>query len=169
MAKSLLDGKKILIVDDEPDVLEVIGEEILYACPNCPIDKVADYQTAAEMLKSTTYDLVVLDIMGVQGFDLLKAAASQKLVVAMLTAHALHPEALKLSIDMGARAYLPKEKMGEIVQFLEDVLAHEYLRGWKRLLEKLEEFFNVHWGKNWQKADEAFWKEFEERCARVRG
>ncbi len=100
MAKSLLDGKKILIVDDEPDVLEVIEEEILYTCPNCPIDKVTDYQTALETLKSTTYDLVVLDIMGVQGFDLLKAAASQKLVVSMLTAHALHPEALKLSIEL---------------------------------------------------------------------
>jgi hypothetical protein len=39
----------------------------------------------------------------------------------MLTAHALNPEALKHSIQMGARAYLPKEKLGEIVPFLEDI------------------------------------------------
>ena len=168
MAKSLLDGKKILAVDDEPDVLEVLEEEINYACPNCPIDKVTNYQTAMEMLKSKAYDLVILDIMGVRGFDLLKLAGSRKLPVAMLTAHALHPEALKRSIDLGARAYLPKEKLGEIVHFLEDVLAYEYHPGWRRLLRKLEEFFNIHWGKNWQKADERFWKEFEESSARVK-
>ncbi len=79
--------------------------------------------------------------MGVRGFDLLERAVLKKLPVAMLTAHALTPEALKKSIEMGARAYLPKEKLGEIVPFLEDVLTYEYLSGWKRLLMKLKGFF----------------------------
>jgi len=30
----------------------------------------------------------------------------------MLTAHSLDPKSLKRSIEMGARAYLPKEKLG---------------------------------------------------------
>jgi hypothetical protein len=34
MTKSILDGKNILAVDDEPDVLSVLEEEILGACPN---------------------------------------------------------------------------------------------------------------------------------------
>jgi len=37
MRESVLQGKTILIVDDEPDVLEVLKEEILSAVPNCTV------------------------------------------------------------------------------------------------------------------------------------
>ncbi len=111
-------------------------------------------------MNSNKYDLVILDIMGVRGFELLDAAVKHKFPVAMLTAHALTPEALKRSIEMMARVYLPKEKMGEIVPFLEYVLKYEYLTGWNALFKKLKGFFNERWGKDWQKADEKFWKEF---------
>jgi hypothetical protein len=50
--------------------------------------------------------------------------------------------------------------MGEIVPFLEYVLKYEYLTGWKALFLKLRGFFNERWGKDWQKADPTFWKEF---------
>ena len=163
MKKSVLDGKTILAVDDEQDVLEVLEEEIRGACPNCRIDKAATFDEASGKLASNPYDLVILDIMGVRGFDLLEKASQKKLPVAMLTAHALTPEALKQSMEMGARAYLPKEKLGEIVPFLEDVLTYEYLPGWKRLLSNLEGFFSARWGKDWKKSDDEFWKEFEEK------
>ena len=163
MKQSILDGKRILLVDDEPDVLSVLEEEIKMSCPSCQIDKATSYTGASKRLETETYDLVVLDIMGVQGFDLLEQAVKSNLKVAMLTAHALTPEALKRSYEMGARAYLPKEKLGEVVPFLEDVLTYEYLPGWKRLLLKLEGFFNARWGKDWKKPDEEFWKDFEEK------
>ena len=151
MKGSILNGKRILAVDDEPDVLNLLEEEISEACPNCQIDKAASYETAIEILKSRAYDVVILDIMGVRGFDLLDVAVSRKFPVAMLTAHALSPEALKRSIEMGARAYLPKEKMGEIVPFLEDLLKYKYLPGWKRLLEKLKGFFDSKFESDWEK------------------
>jgi hypothetical protein len=69
---------------------------------------------------------------------------------------------------MGARSYLPKEKLGEIVPFLEDVLKYEYLIGWARLFENLRDFFNARWGEYWQKAEEKFWKEFDEKTAHIR-
>lgn len=46
---------------------------------------------------------------------------------------------------------------------LEDILKHEYLPGWKLLLDKLTGFFNGRWGDNWQRSDEKFWKEFKEK------
>jgi hypothetical protein len=46
---------------------------------------------------------------------------------------------------MKARAFLPKEKLGEVVPFLEDVLKYEYLPGWKRLMKKLEKYFKAQW------------------------
>ena len=167
MKESILKGKSILAVDDEADVLDLLEEEVLQVCPNCTIDKAATFEQASQRLASFTYDLVILDIMGVRGFELLERAVQHKFPVAMLTAHALTPEALKQSMEMGARAYLPKEKLGEIVPFLEDVLTHEYLPGWKRLLMKLEGFFNARWEKDWKKTDEEFWKEFEEKSKQL--
>jgi CheY-like chemotaxis protein len=160
MNESILNGKRILAVDDEPDILMVLEEEILQVAPNCKYEKAATYQEAVDKLKSQTYDLVILDIMGVRGFDLLALAVSRNLRVAMLTAHALTPEALKRSFDMKARAYLPKEKLGEIVPFLEDVLTYEYLPGWKRLLEKLKGFFDSKFESDWEKNTGVLWREW---------
>jgi len=68
---------------------------------------------------------------------------------------------------MGARAYLPKEKLGEIVPFLEDVLLYDYLPGWKRLLKKLEDFFNARWGERWEQTEADFWKEFNKKTTHI--
>jgi CheY-like chemotaxis protein len=168
MAESILNRKSVLAVDDEPDILTVLQEEIKEACPDCLFHKATTYQEAVERLASWTYDLVILDIMGVRGFDLLKNAVIRNFPVVMLTAHALNPEALKQSIELGARAYLPKEKIGELVPFLEDVLRYENLPGWGRLLQNLGGFFNSHWGENWKKIDEKFWKEFDEKIAFIK-
>ena len=150
MTESSLNGKSFLAVDDEPDVLAVLEEEIRYACKECTIDKATSYDKAAELLKSNNYDVVILDIMGVRGFDLLEIAVGRGFRAAMLTAHALTPEALKKSHDLGARAYLPKDKLGEIVPFLEDVLQYEYETGWKRLMRKLEGYFDKRFEQNWK-------------------
>ncbi len=159
--ESILNGKRVLVVDDEQDVLSVLEEEILGAAPKCKVEKATTYKDAAKKLESQTYDVVILDIMGVRGFDLLDLAVRKKFNVAMLTAHALTPEALKRSFEMKARAYIPKEKLGEVVPLLEDVLKYEYLPGWKRLMKKLEGYFIAKWGKYWQKTEERFWKDFE--------
>ena len=146
MAESILNGKSILAVDDEPDVLAILEEEILAAAPKCKFEKATTYQEATKKLESQDYDVVILDIMGVRGFDLPDLAVKRNLRVAMLTAHALNPEALKRSFEMKARAYLPKEKLGEVVPFLEDILTYEYLPGWKQIFKKLEGFFTEKFG-----------------------
>ena len=95
MASSILNGKRILLVDDEPDILTIVEEEILDACPDSKIDKAMNYEDASGFLKVENYDLVILDIMGVRGFDLLELAVARKFRVAMLTAHALNPKHCK--------------------------------------------------------------------------
>ena len=127
-------------MDGEPDVLATLEEEILAAAPKCKFEKATTYQEAAKKLESQNYDVVILDIMGVRGFDLLELAVSRNFRVAMLTAHALTPEALKRSFEMKARAYLPKEKMN-----------------------KLEGYFESRWGQDWQKTEAKFWKDFEKK------
>ena len=167
MKESILNGKRILAVDDEPDVLSALEEEILDACQDCHLERATTYEEASAKLKSGSYDVVILDIMGVQGFDLLDLAVKRNFKVAMLTAHALSPETLKRSMEMGARAYLPKEALGEIVPFLEDVLKYDYLPGWKHVLKSLEGIFNNLWGIEWQARDEMYWKEFNDKSSHI--
>jgi CheY-like chemotaxis protein len=166
MAESILNGKRILAVDDEPDVLAVLEEEILGAAPKCKFEKATTYQEAAKKLESQNHDVVILDIMGVRGFDLLDQAVKRHFLVAMLTAHSLNPESLKRSIERKARAYLPKEKLGEIVPFLEDILEEpDPLSGWVRQMKKLEGYFESCWGQDWQKTEAKFWKDFEKKTS----
>jgi DNA-binding NtrC family response regulator len=160
MGNSILSGKKILAVDDEPDVLEVLEEEITDAYPDCTFETATTFETAAKLLETSRYDVVILDIMGVRGFDLLDIAVKKNLKVAMLTAHALSPDALKRSYEMKARAYLPKDKLGEVVPFLEDIMQYDYETGWKKLSKKLYGFFTNRFESDWEKKTGMPWQEW---------
>jgi CheY-like chemotaxis protein len=151
MRESFLDGKTVLAVDDEPDVLQILREEIENASPSCGFDEATTYDEAVRKLQSGNYDVVILDIMGVRGFDLLEMAVKRNMKVVMLTAHALNSDALKRAYEMKARAYLPKDKLGEIVPFLKDVLSSEFESGWKRLIKQLEGFFDELFEPEWRK------------------
>ncbi|MBM4328858.1 MAG: response regulator [Deltaproteobacteria bacterium] len=159
MKKEALRGKEILAVDDEPDVLEVLEEELSEY--GVIMDKALSFEEAIRKLSSLTYDLVILDIMGVQGFDLLKFAVNKKLPVLMLTAHAISPEALKRSVELGARAYLPKDKLGQLAPFLQNVLELSYQSAWRNTLEHLAAYFGQRFGPDWRKSEHEFWEKFE--------
>jgi DNA-binding response OmpR family regulator len=152
--------KLVLAVDDEPDVLETI-QELLSECPGVTLHTATSFEGARQLLVSYTYDLVVLDIMGVRGFDLLQIASLGRLPAIMLTAHAINPEALKKSIELGARAYLPKDLLQSLVPFLEDVLKLSYQSVWKRTLDRLSSLFDERFGSDWRKSEEEFWNEFQ--------
>lgn len=160
MPESLVAGKHILAVDDEPDVLDIIVEEL--KDHGAQPDGASTYEEAIEKLSSLTYDLAVLDIMGVRGFELLQFAVAKKIPVVILTAHALSPEALKRSIELGARAYLPKDQLGQITPFLEDVLEMSFHSAWKSLLNKLGNSFGRRFGPEWRKTEKEFWDKFEQ-------
>ncbi len=156
-SESPLKGKSILVVDDEPDVLETVEEEL----DMCLVDKAKDYETAIQYITGYTYDIVVLDIMGVNGFQLLQNAVDRGFPTVMLTAHALTPEALKKSIRLGAVSFLPKDKIPELRTFLEDVVLGAGKPVWEKLFERLGNYFNRHFGPDWREKDK-FFEEFEE-------
>ena len=157
-AKSKLKGKRILAVDDEIDILETI-EDIL---DEADIDKASDYESASLKIKNNRYDLAILDIMGVNGLELLEEAVERGIPAVMLTAHAINPQTLMESIRKGAISYLPKETLTDLDKLLEElVTAHE--KGhppWKLLFDKLGEYFDERFGPDWQEKDKAFWSEF---------
>ncbi len=158
----VLENKVILAVDDEKAILDLIEEELL-EIPGLSLYRATSFEKAAEFLVSYTYDLVLLDIMGVRGFDLLKIAVSKDLPAVMLTAHALNPQALKESIELGAKAFLPKDKLRELVPFLEEVLKLGYQSGWKRVFDDISAAFDIRFGSDWRKSEKEFWKDFEKK------
>jgi len=110
---------------------------------------------------SYTYDVVILDIMGVNGFDLLKTSVKRGFPTVMLTAYALSPEALEKSIKLGAVSFLPKEKMTELQDFLADVVLGGGKPVWAKLFDRLGSFFNKRFGPDWKERNE-FFEEFEQ-------
>lgn len=159
MQKSILKGKDILAVDDEQDILEILDEEL--AEYGVILDTASSYEEGEHKLRSFSYHMAILDIMGVRGFELLQLAVQKKVPVVMLTAHAVSPESLKKSIELGAKAYLLKDQLLNVASFLEDALDLSYQFGWRRSLEKLGGYFGKRFGPDWRKSEKQFWEEFE--------
>ena len=93
----ILEGKKILVVDDEPDVLETVTDLL----ESSQVVTAGSFEDARQKIAEESFDLVLLDIMGVNGFALLEACRAAKLPAAMLTAHALNIESLNNHIARG--------------------------------------------------------------------
>ena len=154
----MLDGKTVLIVDDEPDVLDTL-EDLL---TRCHIVRAGDFNTARALLDSRHVDLAVLDIMGVSGYELLDICVRKKIVAVMLTAYALTPADVRKSFDKGAAFYIPKEEMAAIEIFLNDVLeARQKGRNtWSRWYSRLSRFSEKAFGENWMKNEKDLLTQF---------
>lgn len=154
----ILKNKKILLVDDEQDVLDTLKDFL----DMCDLDTAMDFDTAADLLKQNQYDAAILDIMGVKGYELLKLTREKNIPTLMLTAHALSPDNFEESIKGGAQAYIPKDKMEDIGLFLSDILKAEEKGGKTgKWFQRLERFFERKFGPDWQeKGDPEFWKKY---------
>ncbi len=157
--KDLLEGKRILVVDDEPDVLDTLVEML----DTCSIDTASSYESAKELLQSNAYDAAILDIMGVRGFDLLEIATHKKIPALMLTAHGLSPDNLVGSIRLGAKSYIPKDKIDDIGIYLKEIFQArekgiEKSGNW---FARLSSFFDERFGYGWKNKDKKFWSEFD--------
>jgi CheY-like chemotaxis protein len=155
----LLEGKRVLAVDDEQDILDTLAELL----PMCEVIKAASFDEAKQLLESQQIDLAILDIMGVDGYGLLDIATRKKIPAVMLTAHAWNPDNLVRSIKGGAVAYLPKEELSNISDYLVDVLTaqKEGRNPWESWHKRLPtSYFERRWGAAWQDTDKEFWDTF---------
>jgi nucleotide-binding universal stress UspA family protein/CheY-like chemotaxis protein len=160
-SEDLLKDRRVLVVDDEPDILETI-EELL---DMCTLETAATFDTAKKLLETSRYDLAILDIMGVSGYDILKLAREKKVPALMLTAHALTPENLKESIQKGADSYIPKDELANITTHAADVIRAriEGKQGYGSWFSNLKPFFDKSFGKGWRDKDRSFWNTFDDK------
>jgi len=157
-AEKLISGKKILIVDDEQDVLDVLVDLLA----KCKIDTAPSFEEAKQLLHENDYDVAILDIMGVRGFDLLEEAKKKDIPALMLTAHALSEENLVKSAEEGASYYAPKDRITEIALFVADIIeARDKNKSvWAKWLERLSSFYDDKFnGPDWREKRKEFWEE----------
>jgi len=154
----LIKDKTILVVDDEPDVLDTLKDLLA----DCAVVAAGSFEEARELLEARPFDIAVLDIMGVAGYDLLEIASRKKIITVMLTAHALSPDNVVKSYRAGAAFYIPKEEMVNIASFLEDIMEarNKGQNPWTRWFERLGAYCEQRFGPDWQKGDRIFWEKF---------
>ena len=157
--QDLLEGKRILMVDDEPDVLDALSDLL----DMCVLSRASTFEEARQKLLDGRFDMAILDIMGVNGYQLLEYAVQKKIPAIMLTAHALSPADTLKSHKKGAAYYLPKEEMFNIQRHLTDVL-EEQAQGkntWVRWYERFASFYERKFGPDWQEPDRKYWDKFK--------
>ncbi|MEW6668653.1 MAG: response regulator [Thermodesulfobacteriota bacterium] len=160
-ANRIILGKKVLIVDDEEDILAALIELL----KPCKIDTASSFEEAKGLLERHEYDLAVLDIMGVRGFELLEIANRRHVPALMLTAHAMNEESLSKSMEEGAAYFVPKEKMAEIATYAADVLEakEKDMNPWLRWFKRLGSTFDVAFtGPKWREQRKEFLKKLRD-------
>ncbi|MFZ0450801.1 MAG: response regulator [Desulfatiglandaceae bacterium] len=159
--KNLAAGKRILIVDDEPDILDTLADLL----SESTVIRASRFEAAKELLENEQFDLAILDIMGVDGYKLLEIAGQQNIIALMLTAHAMSPEDTVKSFKKGAAYFVPKDEMANIKTYLNDILeAHQKKKNpWLRWLERFSPYYNQRFGSDWQNMDKEFWEKYIEK------
>jgi len=153
--EKVLKEKRILVVDDEPDVLEQIAEILSDAF----VDAASSFEEATRLLENNLYDAAVLDIMGVRGYELLEICRQKEIPTIMLTAKALTKDDLLRSLRSGAKLFLPKDEMPHLNKYLAELLEASYKqkRVGKIWMERLEGFLKKLLGTNYKDENKDLW------------
>src|SRR6185295_7525255 len=112
-----LRGGKVLVVDDDRRVCEMIADGL----DGCDVETAATHDAARKKLAGGRFDVAILDIMGVSGFELL-AEFGGNVPCIMLTARALKPQDLERAVAGGAALFLPKEELAFLDEYVEKVI-----------------------------------------------
>jgi len=138
--------KIVLTVDDEPDILAALKDLL---DDDYTVHEACSFDEARRKLKETEYDTVILDIMGVEGFKLLKMAVENDYPAIMLTAHAFNLEALRECVESGAVSFLPKDHMPKIGQYVKDALTMTRVGARTKYFQTISRYMESRFGNEW--------------------
>ena len=144
MEKLIAKNSTILIVDDNPENLQVLGNSLQNK--NYNVEFASDGTAALEWLENTAFDLVLLDVMmpGMNGFEVCSKMRTNKklkdLPVIFLTA-LTEIESILKGFELGAQDYITKPfDQRELLARVETQLELKHSREQLQLLNKeLEE------------------------------
>jgi DNA-binding NtrC family response regulator len=139
---------RILVIDDEPIVQEVLGT--ILAPEGYRLTIVPDAESGLRALDEQAFDLIVLDLMlpGMGGLEALTAIRrrDRDQVVLMLTAYGSVETAVQ-AMRMGAHDYLSKPFRNEdVLRAIRNGLRHSRLQEENRSLRRALETRSASWG-----------------------
>jgi DNA-binding NtrC family response regulator len=148
MNVDILKGKRVLAVDDEPDILELVQEHLVA----CDVVTANSFESATKELSEQSFDLALLDIMGVNGFALLEICRVKQIPAAMLTARALNVESVNQALNLGAISFLPKDELANLAEHVSDIFEGlaQGQSHWRKLFDRLGPFFKERLGLTWE-------------------
>lgn len=117
---------KILVVDDEPDALELFKE--LFTKQGHDVECVLNGQKALDSVDKSIIDVVLLDVRmpqmtGIEALEKLKQKKPE-LPVVMLTAYGYDEDLIKKALDLGAAGYISKNlPLAQIVHTFKTLLS----------------------------------------------
>jgi DNA-binding response OmpR family regulator len=137
----VLKGKRLLVVDDDEDICSVIAQDLSM----CEVETARTFDAARAKLEDGRYDAIILDIMGVRGYDLLATFGARAPCI-VLTARARKPDDLERARAGGAALYVPKIDIGRLDVYLTKVLtAKEPLWPWLFQYHDFTRWFGEDW------------------------
>ena len=122
-----LAGLKILVVDDEPAILEILSFKLRLS--GLDLVQATGAEDALRLVREEAPDLVLLDVSltpGLTGFDVCRILkenpATSRIPIVMLTARTL-PSERDLGLRLGASSYLTKPGSAKVlIQEIEKAL-----------------------------------------------
>lgn len=107
----MTDKRQILLVDDEPDLVDVVSQRLQSA--GYEVTAAYDGQQALDQVKKSRPDLIVLDLMlpkldGYKVCRLLKFDERYKAIPILIFTARVQPEDIRQAMECGAEAYMTK-------------------------------------------------------------
>ena len=138
---SFLTDKRILVVDDEWDVLESIYDHLSSARS---LDITSDRDNALDCIANNPYDFAILDIMSDHGIELLEECVKKDIPAIILISATAPRELLMTAVKKGAVSYLAKKHTDELKTLIYQLFESQEQGdpAWKLMFKKLQEITN---------------------------
>ena len=101
---------KILVIDDDPDVADIVSIIFELRWPDAVVMPAGDGETGVEMAKAESPDIVILDLglPGIDGFEVCRQIRRFSQVPVVILSVRDTPEAMALGKEVGANDYVTK-------------------------------------------------------------
>jgi hypothetical protein len=116
-------GKKILIVDENPEMLSFLEGETSKIGLNYQFAKVDSLTQAVDSMISGGYDLMILDFSGIRGPYFLNLAFLREIPVFLLVSFTFFPLEAEHLLEKGVEGLLPRENLSEIIPTLKNIFS----------------------------------------------
>ena len=123
MKKTIKGEKRILIVDEDPDILNYLAEETRETGLNFQFDKADTFSLAVDAIFSGSYDLVMLDFPGIRGPYLLNLAFLRAIPAALLVSNNFFPLEAQYLPGKGISGLFSKDNLSEIIPAIKSLFS----------------------------------------------